>query len=212
MTPTDLAATWDGLMADLGVLPEAAQPVFANLRRRYSEPGRFYHTLAHVAHVLADIERAAPTLTVPDANALRLAVWFHDVVYDPRAADNEERSADFALAALEHLGLPNSLTVRVCALILATKTHQAPDNDAACRLLLDADLAVLGADEAEYRAYAEAIRQEYAWVPDAPYREGRSRILQTFLQRPRLYLTPPFAGLEEQARTNLERERQELEP
>ena len=28
-----------------------------------------------------------------------------------------------------------------------------------------------------YRAYAEKIRQEYAWVPEPDYRKGRRRVL-----------------------------------
>lgn len=212
MTPPDLAPAWQGLMAQLGVAQDVAQPVFAGLCRRYSESGRFYHTLAHIAHVLADIERAAPTLTAVDVNAVRLAAWFHDAVYDSRANDNEERSAEYACETLRQFGLSDEMTARVRQLILATKTHQAPDGAAACQLLLDADLAILGAAEADYRAYAAAIRQEYAWVPEEQYCAGRSRVLKTFLQRPRLFLTPPFAALEEPARANLAREMRELQP
>ncbi|MDQ2686612.1 MAG: hypothetical protein M3Y28_01965, partial [Armatimonadota bacterium] len=110
------------------------------------------------------------------------------------------------------LGLPDEIASRVKQLILATKAHQALDGDAACRLLLDADLAILGAPETDYNAYAQAIRREYAWVPDVHYRQGRRRVLETFLQRPRLYLTPSFEPLEEQARANLRHERERLQP
>jgi predicted metal-dependent HD superfamily phosphohydrolase len=86
------------------------------------------------------------------------------------------------------------------ALILKTKTHVAGD-DADAQVLLDADLAILGASEAEYQAYAENIRREYAWVPEADYRKGRRQVLHNFLTRPRIYHF--LSHLEQPARRNL---------
>jgi predicted metal-dependent HD superfamily phosphohydrolase len=83
----------------------------------------------------------------------------------------------------ERLAIPGG---PVAALILATKTHDA-GADADARVLLDADLAILGADETAYRSYADQIRQEYAWVPEADYRAGRRRVLEGFLNRPRIF-------------------------
>ena len=80
------------------------------------------------------------------------------------------------------------------------ETHDAGE-DVDARVLIDADLAILGASEPVYRDYAEKIRQEYAWVPEAGYRHGRRRVLDSFLARPRIY---HFLGqLEEPARRNL---------
>jgi predicted metal-dependent HD superfamily phosphohydrolase len=97
-------------------------------------------------------------------------------------------------------------------LILLTKTHRAdPDDHDGC-LLLDADLLILGMPEGSYRAYARAIRQEYAWVDDAAYRAGRARVLRSFLERERIYATPELHdACEEQARANLNAELRELE-
>ena len=64
---------------------------------------------------------------------------------------------------------------------------------------------------AEYRAYAEAIRREYAFVPDQLYRPGRRRALEGFLARERIYLTDRLGALwERAARTNLAGEIAEL--
>ena len=93
-------------------------------------------------------------------------------------------SADYAERLCERLSIPEGRLV--AALILKTKTHSAGD-DADAQVLLDADLAILGAGEPAYRIYAEQIRQEYAWVPESEYRTGRQRVLQTFLDRPRIY-------------------------
>ena len=71
-------------------------------------------------------------------------------------------------------------------------------------VLLDADLAILGASEDRYARYARDIRAEYAWVPDADYRAGRSRVLQHFLALPRIYFTDVmFEEGEQRARANL---------
>ena len=67
---------------------------FDDLARRYAEPTRFYHTLDHVMDVLATVENLAAQARNQDA--VKLAAWLHDVIYDSKASDNEERSADHA--------------------------------------------------------------------------------------------------------------------
>ncbi|MDV6373113.1 HD domain-containing protein [Deinococcus arenicola] len=163
----------------------------------YQEPARAYHNTAHVRSMLEALE-VRGVLTVP----LALAVWGHDLIYDARAGDNEERSAaafDRWLASRE---AASGLRAEVRALILATK-HVAPPATRAAALLVDADLAILGASPANFAAYDAAIRQEYSHVPALLYRGGRKRVLRGFLDRDRIYTTPEFAALEEQARANL---------
>jgi len=183
----------------------AGDAVFQELTARYGADGRFYHTLDHVAQMLAILNqngRLAHNLP-----ALQLAAWFHDAIYDPRAGDNEAQSAAWAAAVLRRLRLPESLSARVSQLILMTQSHQCPPEDGDGWLLLDADLAILGADPATYDAYARAIRQEFAFVPKMVYGSVRRQVLHSFLERERLYFHPPlFNKLECQARANLARE------
>ncbi|MCA9959592.1 MAG: hypothetical protein KC443_11190, partial [Anaerolineales bacterium] len=139
--------------------------VYADLVARYSENGRFYHTFDHLIAVLTDVRELPATV--------QFAAWFHDVIYDPRRSDNEERSAAFAATALRQLTVPQPLIERVAQLIICTQTHQPPPGDEEAMALLDADLAILGAETAVYDRYAAAIRQEYAHVPEEAYRYGR---------------------------------------
>src|SRR5262249_30754587 len=125
---------------------------------------------------------------------------------DARAGDNEERSADLAAEACREWQLHPALTDEVRRLILLTRTHDAGDDDHAGALLLDADLAILGAPAEEYDRYARAIRQEYAWVSEEEYRAGRSQVLRRFLERERIYRLPGSTERELQARANLQRE------
>ena len=73
-------------------------------------------------------------------------------------------------------------------------------------LLLDADLAILGAEPETYARYARRIRAEYAWVTDEVYRAGRLTVLRQFLARQHIYHTAQYQRLESQVRLNLERE------
>jgi predicted metal-dependent HD superfamily phosphohydrolase len=83
---------------------------------------------------------------------------------------------------------------------MKTKTHEAAD-DLDAQVLLDADLAVLGASPTIYRKYADNIRLEYAWVPKLEYQTGRRQVLSKFLTRPRIYHF--LTHLEEPARQNI---------
>ncbi|MXV20898.1 phosphohydrolase [Deinococcus xianganensis] len=165
----------------------------------YAEPGRAYHTGAHVRALLDALEGRG--VWTP---ALALAAWGHDLIYDPRAADNEVRSADVFGDWLGTQGASGELQAEVRALILATR-HTVPVHTGAEALFVDADLSVLGADPEAFDAYDRAIRVEYAHVPGGAYRAGRAAVLRGFLNRERLYLTPEFAKLEGQARVNLAR-------
>lgn len=180
-------------MSDTKLVPQAE----AFARPFYAETHRVYHNAAHiqaVLHALASRGVLTPTLA--------LAAWGHDLIYDPRATDNEERSAEVFGTWLTGQGAAEALVQEVRALILATR-HTAPPPTRAGALLVDADLSILGADPQTFAAYDAAIRQEYAFVPEAEYRQGRARVLRGFLERKRIYHTPEFAELEEQARANL---------
>jgi predicted metal-dependent HD superfamily phosphohydrolase len=197
---------WQSLCAALGVEPAAAEPAFAELAARYAHPDRHYHNLAHLRHVLETLDQLKQL--AQDLPALLLAAWFHDAVYDARAKDNEAQSALLAQAVLERFRVPKPLSERVAALILLTKSHSAASDDIDGQLLLDADLAILGAGEAEYRQYAAAIRREYAWVAETDYRAGRAAVLKRFEERPVIFHCALMRDqFERSARRNLQAER-----
>ena len=200
---------WQELIGPTGATPALIAATYRAIAQKYAEPGRFYHTLAHIENVLKAIENLENQLVQP--TSVKLAGWFHDIIYDSRAKDNEEQSAEYARRMLESLGYPPPLINQVEQLILATKTHRAAPDDLDAQVLLDADLSILGASALVYREYAGAIRQEYVWVADEDYRAGRAKVLQSFLERPILYFTPTArAAWERVARQNLAAELVEL--
>ncbi|MBE9124886.1 MULTISPECIES: hypothetical protein [unclassified Coleofasciculus] len=200
-----LQSEWDSLLQEFQANSEISRQVFQDLVTAYSSADRFYHTLGHIQQVLEKLEpMRSLALEFP---IIQLAAWFHDVIYHPKSNDNEEKSADYAEVSLNSLNLPKSTINRIKTLILSTKTHQASPDDIDCQIILDADLAILGASEVDYRAYAQAIRQEYAWVSDERYRVQRKQVLQNLLQRERIYFTELlFLKLEEKARWNIQGE------
>jgi predicted metal-dependent HD superfamily phosphohydrolase len=179
--------------------------LFRLLVNAYSKPDRHYHNLHHINHVLMTIDRFALELEHPIA--VKLAVWFHDFVYDSQASDNESKSAELARDLLTEINLSPEIIDRTQQLILATKGHQIDPDDADRSIFLDADLAILGTVPAQYQNYARSIRQEYGWVSDVEYKTGRTKVLKSFLQRDRLYCTDLlFDELESIARFNMQQE------
>jgi predicted metal-dependent HD superfamily phosphohydrolase len=200
-----LRPRWLVLMRSLDVTEEAAGELYADMATLYSGGGRYYHTLRHVEAILGYIDDLRPLAM--DHMMVELAAWFHDIIYDPRAKDNEAQSAVYAREALGGQGLSQEVQERVAGLILATTTHEPVENDIDAQILLDADLAPLAADEAIYDRDAQAIRKEFAWIPEAEFRANRASNLAKFLDRPRLFQTDLFfETLEDRARRNITRE------
>jgi predicted metal-dependent HD superfamily phosphohydrolase len=198
---------WLRALEGYRVAPADAYPPFDALVAAYTAPERHYHNLEHLSEMFRVVERLAAL--VEDPGALALAIWFHDAVYDSRAKDNERRSGELAVDLLGPIGVPASTIERIVGMIWAT-AHTAGAAPAAVRdtqVLLDADLAILGASEERYARYAEDIRKEYAWVPEADYRTGRAAVLERFLAAPRIYYTQViFEEGEQRARANLRAE------
>jgi predicted metal-dependent HD superfamily phosphohydrolase len=162
--------------------------------------------------VLRHIDDLAADSTPVDLNAVRAAALFHDAVYDPRSPTNEHDSAGLARRVLADCGWEPARVDRVAALIELTAGHVAPDTDLGADILLDADLAILGAEPAEYRAYVTGVRAEYAHVDDDAWRVGRAAVLRSFLDRPAIYRTTSMqAARERRARANLSAELAELQ-
>jgi len=197
-----LSRRWLLLTGSLGLEDKKARRTFAGLVGRYTEKWRFYHTLEHVEAVLDTAEELK--VLASDYTAVQLAVWFHDVVYDPQAEDNEIRSAEYARRTLVELGLAPEMAKRVSDLILTTISHTAEAGDIDAQILIDADLATLGVGEVRFRSQSEALRQEFSWLSDKEYRQNREQILNSFLERDRIYYTDQlFDTLEDKARRNL---------
>ncbi|MFE0784408.1 hypothetical protein ACFW4T_14780 [Streptomyces mutabilis] len=203
------ARALDGARAP-GSGPDPA-PYADNLLARWQEPQRRYHTLAHLTAVLDHVDVLEEYADDPDA--VRLAAWFHDAVYLPDRSENEERSARLAERALPEAGVPAGKTAEVARLVRLTVTHSPAGDDRDGQVLCDADLAILASPPSAYAAYTAAVRQEYHFVPDDAFREGRAAVLRQLLDLPRLFHTPHGRReWEATARYNLTGELEMLSP
>jgi predicted metal-dependent HD superfamily phosphohydrolase len=167
----------------------------------YTAPGRRYHSLRHIEDCLGALA-GVKNLSAAEREILVEAIWWHDVVYDATRSDNEELSARLAEQHIRP-----DLRSEVGRLIRLTKTHQVASDDRLGAILISIDLSILGAEPARYDAYAAAIRQEFAHVPDPDYRAGRANVLGQFAARPVIFPDAVFAATyDRQARENLARE------
>jgi predicted metal-dependent HD superfamily phosphohydrolase len=189
---------WAALCTRLGAAQAGVQ--FGAMQTAYAEPVRAYHTAQHIGECLVLLDSVASQVQSPDE--IELAIWLHDVVYEPQAHDNEERSAQLALQWFADLPADSkqSLTQR----ILATKGHAPTPHDSDCQALLDIDLAILASSPARFAEYGLQVRHEYSFVPEAVYALKRRQFMQHMAQRPQLYFHPSLAPtLERAARLNL---------
>ena len=96
---------------------------------------------------------------------------YHDAIYDPRPDDNEALSAVLATNDLAEIGWSTERCAAVAAMVVATAGHlgdpavelrDTGNGATETAMLLDADLAILGAEPGAYQAYVNGVRAEYA--------------------------------------------------
>ncbi len=165
-----------------------AQQLYAQLAQAYAESQRHYHTVQHIVECLDLFHQVKAQLS--DPFAVELAIWFHDVVYDPKASDNEAQSAIFMQQCC-HDFIPTAIVEKIGAWIEATQQHR-PSTDADLNFLLDIDLAILASSPSRFTAYETQIQQEYHWVEATVYKEKRAAVLRYFHEMQPLYQTAYF--------------------
>lgn len=155
------------------------------LSRAYSEPQRYYHTQQHIVECLSLFHEIKQCLN--DSLAVETALWFHDVIYDPQASDNELQSAELMQQICQHF-LSSTQLEKVYTWILATQRH-TPSEDDDLNYLLDIDLAILGSSSNRFEEYEKQIKFEYAWVEPNVYQIKRFDVLNYFYQMNPIYQT-----------------------
>jgi predicted metal-dependent HD superfamily phosphohydrolase len=198
---------WRKLWREIGAKDDGLA-VYQELASAYSEPHRHYHNFQHISDCLNEFDSARDLAQLP--LAVELAIWFHDAIYNTRAADNEEKSAEMAKTRIRAAREDINLLVGTFALVLATKTHD-PSLHPDAPLMVDIDLSILAKPEERFWEYEAQIRREYDWVPEAIFSTKRAEILERFLARERIYSTQQFFDrYEKQARANLDASVQKL--
>ena len=200
---------WHLIAINNTIKPAKVNALWQDIAVRYNETQRAYHSLQHIQQLFSQFEQINHHLNEP--HLIALALYYHDVIYDPRRSDNELKSAEYAIETLRCY-LSEDQCQSIYALIMMTATHQMDtlayeDKISDAAYLLDMDLSILGAPWSEYDQYAQAVRQEYVHVAKENYRVGRITVLEKLLAHSSLYLTAYYhKRLEKQARKNIKRE------
>ena len=192
---------------------ELMDELWTEIEKRYSEKKRYYHNLTHLEYMLEKAMHYKDRLT--DTDTVLFSIFYHDIIYNIRRKDNEQKSADFAKSRLTRLELPSDQIARCQHQIMATAHQTAKDHpahkDPDTHYLVDFDLAILGESREVYEDYAKKIRKEYAIYPAFLYKKGRKKVLHHFLGMDRIFKTKKFQDqYEQQARENLKAELLEL--
>jgi predicted metal-dependent HD superfamily phosphohydrolase len=199
----DLLAAWRTLLSRHSSSPDIARAGRA-LLACWAQPHRRYHDVDHLRSILGYVDQLADC--ADNIDAVRLAAWYHDAVFDARP-DDEERSAVRAEVDLAALGVGTSLVDEVAHLVRMTARHDPEPGDRDAEVLSDADLASLALPTEAYRRNSAAIRTEFAHVADEVFQAGRARIVERLLAAPSLYRTSAARRWwEAAARANLIRE------
>lgn len=190
--------------------PRLAGP-FKILARFYQQLHRHYHTLEHIADCLERYKEIPRDVNIRRPMTVVMALWWHDVIYDPRSSTNELDSAHLAEDICRMMGIDSGPSARVCEFILATRHESEPDCQGA-KFVCDIDLASLGYDWDTFSENSRKIRAEYDFVPEAEFCSKRAEVMRAFLDRPTIYWTEYFRDqYEARARENILRHIEELQ-
>lgn len=143
------------------------------IQRMWNAPGRFYHSETHLDDLLRQIDTHRARISATDRDKLMLAAIFHDIIYDPAATDNEERSAQFLLA---HCGAHD--IGEVVQIIRDTATH-TPSTPLS-RIFNDMDMDIMNRPWPELLAWEDGIYLEYAPSVGSTYKQKRLDFLRAY--------------------------------
>jgi len=188
----DLDVMWVNLVSIFISNKNLIQDTFDRIESFYKSSDRYYHNLDHIGYMLSKAVKFKKV--VNDYNSILFAIWFHDVIYDPKKSDNEEMSSEFAEEFLKKINFDIGKIKNIKNLILKTKNHSIIDSneDFDTKFFLDLDLLIFGVKKKKYRKYTENIRKEYSFMPDKIYKLERIKILERFLSQNIIFRTEEF--------------------
>jgi predicted metal-dependent HD superfamily phosphohydrolase len=182
--------------------------IYRDLKKRYSESHRRYHTPAHIAHCLKLFDLSRHKMDEPDT--VEMSIWFHDVIYDAKASDNEERSAKYFSQTCGQ-DIDGQLQSKVRDLIIATIHKELPLTPDG-KYMVDIDLSSFGLPWDKFFQDSEAVREEFSHLNDAEFYSAQKKFLESLLAREHFCFTEFFRQRHEKtARENIQRYLESLE-
>ncbi len=146
----------------------------ARVAQGWREKHRFFHTEEHLQFLTSQIEDwfREGNLTEKERSILLMAAFFHDVVYNPMAPDNEVQSVQLFDQLTQH---PDKGVIS--QIILDTRHHEPTGGLSA--LFSEWDMTVVTASALpELLRWERAVFREYQFADYSQYKTGRLAFLK----------------------------------
>ena len=183
-------------------LDDRAASIYADVKAHYMEPHRRYHTPVHIAHCLKQLDLSKAHMDNPDA--VEMAIWFHDVIYDAKATDNEQQSADYFVRLCgDELSPDFKSTVNQLIMVTIHRKHPVINDE---KFIVDIDLSSFGLPWERMFKDSEGVRNEFSHMSDEEFYPAQKIFLDSLLARKTFCFTEFFRERHEQmARDNIRR-------
>lgn len=140
----------------------------------WREPQRHYHDISHLLSLFEDINRKYEG---KEWEKLTILAIFHDIIYDPKLKDNEEKSAEFFYNLCEDKS--NTDIIEIKQSILDTKYHTI-----SCKLsetFNKLDMSIVEQNYDRLLEWEDGIYNEYKFMDN--YKEKRIKFLESLLDK-----------------------------
>lgn len=172
------------------------------LLERYSEADRHYHTIEHIEFCLSLFDQVADQCV--NSDAVELAIWFHDAIYNFPLVENEKLSADYFMDASEGY-MADDLRQNIFRQVITTD-HKVRPVDPDQQILVDIDLSSFGRPWDQFIKDGQNVRRELAYQDDGFFYQQQISFMKQLVARKDFYNTPWFQQqFEATARSNLSR-------
>lgn len=168
----------------MNIIQEKLDEHMDYIKSCYAEPHRHYHTWQHIEEMLGCISLAAIDKSGHiDSELVRgywmckAAIYFHDIVYDPKSTTNEEASIEIFMNLIgKYISKTDEGLISVA--ILETKNHNPVTSLGKSLCMLD--LSIFNKPFPRLMEFEDQIRKEYAWVPKDVYLVERRKVLEKY--------------------------------
>ena len=149
----------------------------------YNGSNRHYHNWSHIEYMLhlLKLHKGMFDASKEDYRCIKLAILFHDCVYDTNESDSKNVSDSIAVMELwcEINNISNTDTAKMHNLIQATDyiNFNGVEDNLLNNVITDLDLGILAETPSLYNLYSKNIRLEYSQYSDEVYYVERLKIL-----------------------------------
>ena len=136
------------------------ETIINRLFSAYSRNSRHYHNLSHIHSCLWELDQIEDPRI--DKTVIELAIWYHDLVYNPLRSDNEIKSSQAMLNDLNKFKTKIDLNA-VSALIYGENDQyeEIKSNKLNEKYFHDIDFAIFGQHPLEYASTAKTLNESF---------------------------------------------------